>query len=435
MRKACIGGIAAITLLAACEKELILPGERLALRGDAATDTVEAGARSVPISLPAARANTQWTHKAGSPTHDTVHPAFSGAPQLLWSADVGQGEDRRHRITADPVVAGGRVFTVDSRARVSAHGLDGRPLWSVDLTPAGEDSDDASGAGLAVQGNTLYVSSAFGDLVALDTATGGERWRQALDASASGAPTVVGDLVYVAARDARGWAVETDTGRIRWTLPGTPRVAGIVGGASPAVTDRLAIFPFPSGELVATLRDGGTRVWQANVARDRLGKVYAQINDITGDPVISGGRVYAGNPAGRTVALDLASGELLWAAEDGAMSPVSVAGGAVFAVSDQAELVRLNAATGETVWRQPLPLYQPYRSLGRRDAVYAHYGPVLAGGRLWVASDDGMLRGFSPESGALVSSLELPGGATTNPVVAGGVMYLVTEDGQLLAFR
>ncbi|MGB1006987.1 MAG: hypothetical protein ACPGVX_07405, partial [Thalassobaculaceae bacterium] len=38
----------------------------------------------------------------------------------------------------------------------------------------------------------------------------------------------------------------------------------------------------------------------------------------------------------------------------------------------------------------------------KRAAVYAHYGPVLAGGRLVVASSDGVLRFFTPESGALV---------------------------------
>lgn len=438
MRNALIGGLAAIALLSACEKEQILTGKRLDLRADlSAEDAGQAPAPGAarPVALPAQVANADWPQRAGGPTHAAPHAALSAAPRLAFTAEIGQGADRRHRITADPVVAGGRIFTVDSRARVTATGTNGATLWSADLTPAGDNPDDASGAGLAVSGGTLFVSLGFGDLVALDAASGREIWRQDLDAPAAGAPVVAGGLVYLAARDSRGWAVDPANGRVRWTIEGTPGFAGVVGGAAPAVTDRLAIFPFSSSELTAALREGGTEVWTANVAGRRPGRVYAKISDISGDPVVSGGRIYAGSPTGRTDAIDLASGEVLWSAREGAMSPVVVAGGAVYTVSDQAELVRLDAATGDTVWTRPLPFFEPTRRLNKRKDVYAHYGPVLAGGRLWVASDDGLLRGFDPASGDLAAQVELPGGAATDPVVAGRTLYVVSKRGQLLAFR
>ena len=52
-----------------------------------------------------------------------------------------------------------------------------------------------------------------------------------------------------------------------------------------------------------------------------------------------------------------------------------------------------------------------------------------------MASDDGLLREFDPVSGSLLSETELGRGAARNPVVAGGVLYLVTDDGQIRAFR
>ncbi|MGB5868915.1 MAG: PQQ-binding-like beta-propeller repeat protein, partial [Albidovulum sp.] len=71
----------------------------------------------------------------------------------------------------------------------------------------------------------------------------------------------------------------------------------------------------------------------------------------------------------------------------------------------------------------------------RRRAIYAHYGPILAGGRLIIASTDGLIRAFDPASGALVGQVELKGGAASAPVVAGGTLYVVSKSGQLLAFR
>ncbi len=448
--------MAAVLALAACERrELILPGERLDLRAlgtaevadplDPNAEVIEAAQaegrapgtpanRALPISLPAPQANAAWTHRNGSPTHRLRHPALSPAPQRVWSANIGQGNNRRGRITADPIVAGGRIFTLDAQAGVAATSTGGAPLWQRDLTPPSDRQGEASGGALAYGDGRVFVTSGYGTLTALDPATGAEIWTQKLDAAATGAPTVVGDLVYVTARDSRAWAIRTDNGRVEWQLPGTPTPSVMTGGAGPAVTDRLAIFPFGSGELVGALRQGGVRVWAATVAGQRRGRVYATVSDITGDPVVDGDVVYVGNQSGRVAALRAANGERLWTAAEGAYSPVWPEGGSLFLVSDQAELVRLDAANGERIWGVEMPYFQNDRPR-RFKAVYAHYGPIVAGGRVWVASGDGILRGFNPETGALVHQAEIPGGAAANPAVAGGILYIVSENGQLHAFR
>lgn len=447
--------LAAFAALASCQRrELILEGERLDLRalgpaaaGDPLDPAAEPAAaapagrapgtpanRVLPISLPAPRVNAEWTHRNGSPTHRIQHPALGPAPQRVWAVSIGQGNTRKTRITADPVVAGGRIFTLDAAATVAATTTAGAQLWQRDLTPASDRQGEASGGALAYGAGRLFVTSGFGSLTALDPATGAEIWSQRLDASATGAPTVVGDLVYVSARDSRAWAIRADNGRIEWQLPGTPTASVMQGGAGPAVDDRIAIFPFGSGELVAALRQGGVRVWAATVAGQRRGRVYATVTDITGDPVIDGDTLYVGNQSGRVVALRPQNGERIWTATEGAYSPVWPEGGSLFLVSDQAELVRLDAATGERIWGVELPYFENDRPR-RLKAVTAHYGPVVAGGRVWVASGDGRLLGFAPESGALVHEAEIPGGAAANPVVAGGVLYVVSANGQLHAFR
>ena len=428
--------LAGTAALAACgSREEILPGPRLDVRAALEGPTAPAPAEGPrPISLPPQIAHADWTHKAGEPDHSIQHPALRGALTRTWSADIGDPVGRRHRISADPVVAGGRVFALDSRARVTAVSTSGETLWSRDLTPPLEREGDASGGGLATDGARLYVTTGFGSLVALDAATGARLWSQDLDAAATGAPTVRGDLVYAVSRDSRAWAIDATTGRVRWELSGVPDPAGIDGGAAPAVTERLAFFPLNSGELVAALREGGTRTWTAPIVGGRRGRTYATFRDITGDPVVEDGVVYAGNPSGVTAALDATTGERLWTAEEGAMSPPWVSGGSVFQITDRNELVRLDAETGERIWGTELPYYSTDRPSRRRE-IHAHYGPVLAGGRLIVASDAGRLRSFDPVSGALVGSVELPGGATSNPVVAGRTLYVVSRDGQLHAFR
>jgi outer membrane protein assembly factor BamB len=105
-------------------------------------------------------------------------------------------------------------------------------------------------------------------------------------------------------------------------------------------------------------------------------------------------------------------------------------------VNDLNELVRLDRDTGESIWRTTLPDFVETGSFLRKGrTVYAHFGPIMAGNRLVVASSDGQLRSFDPTSGALLGSVALPGGAASAPAIANGVLYVVNKNGQLLAFR
>lgn len=431
--------IGALTLLAACaEQDIVLQGKRESV------DSVLTGAeqlateafenRSEPVALPARVANTNWLQRAGTPATRVENAALLANPSLIWSVNIGAGDDRKARITADPVVADGRVFALDSSARVTAATTAGSVVWTRDLTPPGDNPGDASGGGLAYGGGKLFVSTGFGMLTALDPATGAILWEQDLDANGTGSPTVMGDLVYIISGDATAWAIDTANGRIRWQMAATPSRNNLIGGPAPAVTDDKVIFAHSSGEVQAVTRTGGVQVWGALVAGRRPNFAKSVVKDISGDPVVSGGKVYVGVQSGATVALDAETGQQLWSVQEGAMSPVWAAGNAVFLVSDLNEIVRVSAETGERVWATELPLFTTDRAR-RIKEVYAHYGPVLAGGRLVVASGDGFLRMVDPASGEVTGQVEIPGGATSNPVVAGGTLFVVSKRGQLLAFR
>ena len=440
--------IAVAGLLAGCgQQEPPLLGERLDLRtpligadaqtGDAQTGDAQIGDkvnRAVPIKLAPAVNHNEWTHKNGTPERRISHPALSSNLTHLWSASIGAGDSRNHRITADPVVSGGRIFTLDAQAGVMAHSTNGAPIWSRDLTPAADRSGEASGGGIAIAQNTVFVTTGFGALVALDAATGAEIWTQRLQSAATGAPTVRDGLVYVTSRDSRAWAIDAKNGRVKWQLQAGSTPSVMVGGTTPAVSDKFAIFPFGSGEMLAVFRKGGVRIWSTIISGSRRGHAHATISDITSDPVIYNNVVYAANQSGRLAAVDLNNGDRIWTAKEGAYSPVWPAGGSVFFVSDQANLMRLDAASGEHIWNIQLPHFIKDKPRRHKEVV-RHYGPVLAGGRLVVPSGDGLIRSFNPVDGALLSTVEIPGGASTNPVIVNGVLYVVSARGQLHAFR
>lgn len=449
VKQKCWLGLSALTaalLLSACERELVLSGERFPVRADLAASIPVEGQpapvapsalpanQSVPIALPAAVANAEWSHRGGSARHASPHGRLSATPARVWSANIGAGSSRMNRISTSPVVADGRIVTMDSNARVVATGTNGATLWQADLTAPFDRGGNVSGGGVALGGGMVFVATGYGELVALQASTGAVVWRQRLASPVSGAPAYDGGTVYVATRDGAGWAVDARNGKVQWTVPGLPNTLAVSGSAAPAVTDRTVIFPFPSGELVSALRLNGVRVWGAPVTGQRPGRGYQGLTDLTGDPVIVGSTIFAGTAAGRTAAINAGSGERIWTAVEGAMNPPLVVGGSVFVVNDEARLVRLDAATGEVIWLADMPYFENEKPR-RHKAITAHYGPVLAGGRVVVVSGDGLLRQFSATDGTLVGTAQIPGGAAAAPALAGGALYVVSTNGQLHAFR
>ena len=441
-----IAGLALWTVLAGCERDVVLEGERFPVRADLAASIPVEGQPlpiappdrpenlSVPISLPAAQTLSDWTHRGGNMRHSSPHGTFSAVPQRVWTVNIGAGNSRRNRISASPVIDGGRVFAMDSGSTVVATTTGGATLWQTSLTPEFDRGGEVSGGGLAASGNRIFATTGFGELVALDGATGAIIWRQRAEAPVIGSPAVDGDAVYAVSRDGAAMAVSTDTGRILWQVPGARTSNGMIGAAAPAITETSVLFPFASGQISAVDRQGGALIWTGAVAGQRVGRAYAAVGDITGDPVVVDGVVYAGSAAGRTVAIAADTGLRIWTTNEGALNPPLVVGGSVFVVNDEARLVRMDAASGDVIWSVQMPYFAKDKAK-KRKAIFAHYGPVLAGGRIVVASSDGTLRLFDPTDGSAQGQVDIPGGAASAPALAGGMLFVVSGNGQLHAFR
>ena len=427
-------------VLFGCERERVLEGERLELRapnvalGADVPAVEEIEVRIDKLSLAAPATNVSWTHRNGSAQHLIRHPSLGRSLTRIWAANVGTGNSKKHAITASPIIADGRIYTMDANAGVRAFTTAGAPVWVADLTPPNEKSNEASGGGLAFGNGILAATTGHGEIVVMNPATGALRWRHQMTGAISAAPVIVGDTVVAVGRNNVALGLDIKNGRILWQQLSPGNTAGVAGAGAPAALGKLVVIPFSSGELVGTVASNGLRAWSGSVSGGNKGLARNLVADISGDPVIDGRTVYVANQTGRLAAMDRRSGERLWTAKDGSYSPVWPAGGAVFMVTDRFAVKRLNASDGTEVWSQELPDFKTERDR-RKRATYAYFGPVLAGGQVWVGGSDGLLRSYDPVNGALTGTVDIPGGAASQPAIAGNRMYILSGNGQLHAFQ
>ena len=99
--------LAATLGLGACgERDTILPGQRLDPLAVTSPDgpAIEGPApvTSTALSLAAPVANAEWTHRAGNAAHQPGHLAVGAGTSRIWTANIGDGSGKRHRISSTP---------------------------------------------------------------------------------------------------------------------------------------------------------------------------------------------------------------------------------------------------------------------------------------------------------------------------------------------
>src|SRR5690606_7328644 len=142
---------------------------------------------------------------------------LDGSVSAAWRADIGEGNADGARLLAQPVVAEGRVYTLDAVSRVAAFDAQsGRELWRRDLAP--EDDDDGYyGGGVAYADGQLFVTTGFGLIASLDAGSGELRWEDKQPVPIHSAPTVAGGRVFAITIENEIRALAAQDGRLLWT--------------------------------------------------------------------------------------------------------------------------------------------------------------------------------------------------------------------------
>ncbi len=423
-------------LLAGCgifdEEEEVLPGERipvLMLDSELTPDPLIA---DLAVRLPPPEANRAWPQPGGYANHAMHHLALGDAPNRAWSANAGSGSSDWERLTAQPVVAEGRIFTMDTEGEVRAFDVNnGARLWVVETVPEDED-EGVIGGGVAYYGGTLFVSSGAAQIIALDGASGNELWRQSLAAPMRIGPTVTAGRVFAVTVDNQLHVLAADDGRKLWTHSGITETAALLGSGSVAVEAGTVVVPYSSGELVALRVENGRAVWSDTLAAVRRVDAVSALADIRGNPVIDRGLVFAISHSGRMVAIDQRTGIRVWDKTIGGVETPWAAGDFLYVLTNVAELVCLSRRDGRIRWIRSLPRYEDEED--KEDPIF-WVGPVLAGDRLIVAGSTGDMISVSPYDGSVLGIVELSDGVAIAPVVADDTLYVLTEDADLIAFR
>jgi outer membrane protein assembly factor BamB len=195
--------------------------------------------------------------------------------QERWRTQIGES-----RSAHTPAIAGGIVFaSSENGGLVAVDGASGALRWRADI------GTDSSSTARVING-VVYLgagSTGYGRLRAFDADSGALLWANDLQL---GGLTVSGDLGF-AGGDGHFYALDIDTGEVRWEVP----VSGQTRGGIVA------------GDLVYVFGDGDQRLYafEVETGRERWSYDLQEANNSTFS--IAGGVIYIGTGFGGIVAL------------------------------------------------------------------------------------------------------------------------------------
>ncbi len=408
-------------------------GKRVAVLGALKKLTVDSDIGDFKPQLPPAQTNKDWAQAGGTATHSMLHSALNVHPHEFWHADIGSGSDGDFRILSQPIISGDRVYTLDARGLVTAFATkNGNSIWEFDTTPRDRDGE-AMGGGISIADNILYVTTGFGEVLALKATNGHVVWRKLLGKPIRGAPTIADGRVFVITIDNEMDALSTKNGEVLWHHNGIAENATLMGASSPAVIDDSVVVAYSSGEIFNLRTQNGRVAWTDVIAVPAQVGALPAIADIRGMPVIDQGVVYGISHSGRIAAIDQRSGNRIWDADIGGTNTPAVVGDMIFVLSNGNELIALTRSTGRIAWIKEL---QRLEDPEDRDSTPVFWwGPVLAANQLWLTNSLGHLAAFAAVDGKETANQELADAFFIPPVVANNALYVVSDNGRLIALR
>ncbi len=420
-----------------CAQDKKLPvGERLSILDDFEQSLTVS--QNKIATLPAPYINNSWS-QAGINTHHIIGNLKAGFDlKEQWGENFGKGINRRDILLPSPVVGNNKLFVMDSKGVVSAFGLsNGNKLWKNTLSAKNNTVKDTKSraSGLALDNSTLFATTGFGGVFAMNAETGQPKWRIFLESPIRIAPTVTDKMLLVQTVDNSLYALDKNTGKELWKFNVAHEDTVIAGGAVPAYDeeDNVVVAGFSNGEIVVLNATVGTPLWTSMLVSNEQVNSSTEINTIGSYPIIQEGIIYAVSNSNSLVSLDMRTGDKLWEKEIGSMQNMLLAGDYLFVISNKNVLFAVEKYSGDIMWSVDVKDYLDAEDYDDME-IYAA-PPLMLNGQIFLAFSNGKVLKFDAQQGGLKAKTDLGVDISNGLIAVNGMVIAVTDSADVIVFK
>jgi outer membrane protein assembly factor BamB len=324
--------------------------------------------------------------------------AVPGTLRQLWTYEAGDS------IESSAAIAGGTVFVGSQKGELVALNLENGALnWKYSTgSPIGESSP-------AYYGGVVYIGDLGGWINALNASDGRKLWAFKTGSEIKSSPVVVGDRVLIGSYDEHLYCLSTRNGAVLWKL----KTGGPVH-STPGISGGLAFIA------------GCDEIFRAIRISDGKQMFTVSSGSYTGaSPALRGAGAFYGTFANEVLMVSLSSRRIAWRYQHPERRFPFYSSAAVTAdrvvLGGRDKLVHGLNAAGKAVWT--------FATGARVES-----SPAIAGGRVFVGSNDGKFYVLNLNSGAKIWEFNAGAPFSASPAIANGRIVIGSQDGRLYCF-
>jgi outer membrane protein assembly factor BamB len=340
-----------------------------------------------------------WSQFRGNPRLTGV--SQSDVPRelkLLWTYEAGES------IESSAAIVGGTVFVGSQKGQLVALNLEnGAVYWKYEAgAPIGESSP-------AYAGGVVYIGDLGGVVHAVNAPDGKKLWTFKAGSEIKSSPVVVGDRVLIGSYDEHLYCLSTRNGSVLWKV----KTNGPVH-STPSISGGLAYIA-GCDELFRAIRIADGRE-MFNVSSDAY----------TGaSPALSGISAYYGTFNNEVLMVNLKDHRIGWRYQHPQRKFPFYSSAAVtqdrIVVGGRDKMIHCLNGAGKGVWT--------FATKARVES-----SPAIAGGRVFVGSNDGRFYVLNLNTGAKLWEFNAGAPLSASPAIARGRIVIGSQDGRLYCF-
>ncbi|MBX2879528.1 MAG: outer membrane protein assembly factor BamB [Granulosicoccus sp.] len=334
----------------------------------------------------------------------------------VWSARVGESGDGLFEpfVDVDQVVVANRRGWITSLSRAT-----GKKLWTRDLGVR-------INSGIGGSTDQFYVADTDATVHALDAGNGEPLWQVSASSEVL-MPVVAGfGMAVMRSTDGRIVALEPDDGSERWIVSNEPPALTLHGYSRPYLLDGGVLVGLDDGRILALNAATGKLIWESVLSVPSGRSEVERLVDIDADLVVDDEGIYVANYQGRAARLEPAKGQLVWSVPVSAGAGIALHEKSGLAVVDENDTVQLlDKQTGQVLWRNE-------SMTGRRlsPPAFSGQGDVLVGDL------EGYVHILGAEDGNAVGRIRPSNDPVkARPLRVDDMVYIQATDGLVAAYR
>lgn len=335
------------------------------------------------------------------------------SPFLLttqWTANAGGGVGDKGFFKIAPAVHDGRLFTASPNGKVTAFNLEnGHIIWQQKLTLT-----IAGGPGVGE--GLVLIGGSDGEVVALAETDGHLQWQTQVSSEVLVAPRANEGIIIVRSVDGKLFALESQTGKRLWVFERPVPTLSLRGTGTPVVEMGLVIAGFDNGKLAALELPTGKLEWELEVATPHGRTDLERMVDVDAEPILQDSIIYVTGYHGRTLAVEVGTGQLIWERNTSSNIGLEVDSQSVYLSDSQSYLWAFQRESGASQWQQT--------KLQARNIT----APVKMGKYLIVGDQEGYLHWLKHDDGALVAQHHVSNASILVPPLVINDTLLVVYD-------